>query len=146
MRVLALDLGAKRIGVAISDPTGTIAGTLTVLVRRSRARDLAAIAELLQREGAERIVVGLPISLNGTMGPQARAALRFSEELAKGFQVPVETWDERFSTVEAQRILQAQGVKAKDQRRRIDATAAAVILQEYLDTQPKDRRDLPEDG
>ena len=135
VRVLALDVGSKRIGVAVSDPTGFLARSLTVIERRGLRSDIEMIAKLLRQEGAERVVVGLPLSLSGDVGPQALAVLEFKEALDKALDVSVETWDERFSTVGAQEALRAQGVRARKQRGRIDAAAAAVILQGYLDAQ-----------
>lgn len=133
MRILALDVGSKRIGVAISDPTASLARTLTVIRRTKLAADMAAIAQLVRAEGAERVVVGLPLSLTGEVGPQARLTFEFKEVLQRSLDVPVVTWDESFSTKSAERILQAQGVRGRRQRARIDATAAAFILQTYLD-------------
>lgn len=135
VRVLALDVGSKRIGVAISDPTGFLASPLTVIERRDLRSDFERIAKLLRQEGAERVVVGLPLSLSGDVGPQALVVLEFKEALEKALDVSVETWDERFSTVGAQEALRAQGVRARKQRERIDAAAAAFILQGYLDAQ-----------
>ncbi|MBI2886256.1 MAG: Holliday junction resolvase RuvX [Chloroflexi bacterium] len=134
MRILALDVGEKRIGVAVSDPTETIAGTLTVLQRSKLAADLAAIARLVEAEAAEEVLVGLPITLEGEIGPQAQATLAFVEALRTALAAPVRTWDERFTTAQAQEILRSLGVRGKRQRRRIDATAAAVLLQGYLDS------------
>lgn len=134
MRILALDVGEKRIGVAISDPTETIAGTLTVLQRSKLAADLAAIARLVEAEAAEEVLVGLPITLEGEIGPQAQTTLVFVEALRGALAAPVRVWDERYTTVQAQEILRSLGVRGVRQRRRIDATAAAVLLQGYLDS------------
>lgn len=97
---------------------------------------MAAIADLARRETAQQIVVGLPLSLSGETGPQARSVLQFTQELISVLNgIPVVTWDERYSTVEAQEALHAQGINAKQQRRSIDMVAAAMILQSYLDNQ-----------
>jgi len=134
MRVLGLDLGTKRIGVAVSDRSGTIASPLVVLERgRSRAADHARIAELVSAEEAERVVVGLPISLSGADGPAARAARREAATLATVVGVPVETHDERLTTVTAERRLAERGVRGKRRRAVVDKAAAAVILQSWLD-------------
>ena len=133
MRIVALDVGSKRIGIAVSDPTGLVAGALTVLERRGTGKDTAAVADLLAREAGERIVVGLPLTLRGETGPQAQEVLQFVAALKRRVSVPVETWDERYTTVEADRILEAQGVRRDARKQRIDAVAAAVLLQEYLD-------------
>lgn len=137
MRLLALDVGERRIGVAVSDPTGTIARPLCAVERGSREEDFAAIAALVREHNVEAIVVGRPLSLDGTMGPQARRVARYAHALAESLDVPVVHWDERFSTARADEILrQTRGEKAKRRARangEIDAIAAAVILQSYLE-------------
>lgn len=135
MRAIGLDLGAKRIGVAISDRSGTIASPLTVLVRgRSRRDDHARIAELVRTEEADCVVVGLPRSLSGADGPAARAARTEAERLATVVGVPVETHDERLTTVTAERSLAEGGVRGAARRQVVDKVAAAVILQSWLDS------------
>lgn len=134
MRALGLDLGTKRIGVAVSDRSGTIASPLTVLERgRSRRDDHARIAELVRAEEVECVVVGLPLSLSGDDGPAAHAARAEAERLATVVGVPVETHDERLTTVTAERSLAAGGVRGPARRQRVDKVAAAVILQSWLD-------------
>ncbi|MGQ9627444.1 MAG: Holliday junction resolvase RuvX [Anaerolineae bacterium] len=134
MRLLALDLGEARIGVAVSDPEKTLARSLTVIKRRSKKEDFATIARLVDEMEAEAIVVGYPLSLNGEAGPQARRAERYARALAQELNIPVYLWDESFSTAEAKRLMIEAGHKRKA-RRREDAVAAAVILQDYLDSQ-----------
>jgi putative Holliday junction resolvase len=135
VRALGLDLGSKRIGVAVSDRSGTVASPLTVLHRsRSRRHDHAAIAALVADEEAERVVVGLPLSLSGELGPAARAALAEAEQLATVVSVPVETHDERLTTVSAERSLMEARMRAEARRRVVDKVAAAVMLQSWLDT------------
>jgi len=132
--VLALDLGSKRIGVAVSDLTGTIASPLTVLHRsRSRRHDHDAIARLVRDEEAERVVVGLPLSLSGAEGPAARAARAEARALSTVVGVPIETFDERLSTVTAERALAEGNVRGPARRQVVDKVAAAVFLQAYLD-------------
>lgn len=134
MRVLGLDLGSKRIGVAVSDRSGTIATPLTVLTRgRSRREDHERIAALVREEEAECVVVGLPHSLSGRDGPAARAARAEITALASVVGVPVETYDERFTTVTANRALAEGGVRGAARRSVVDKVAAAVILQSWLD-------------
>ena len=134
MRVLALDLGSKRVGVAISDRSGTIASPLTVLHRSGRtAIDHERIRELVAEEEAVLVVVGLPLSMDGTLGKAAQAALREVEALATVVGVPVETFDERLTTVTGDRILAERGMNAEKRRKVIDKVAAAVILQSWLD-------------
>ena len=139
-RVLGVDLGTRRIGLALSDPLGLTAGPLAVIERSGdRAADHRAILDAAGEAGATRIVVGLPLSLStGAAGPAARAVLDEVDELARRAAlegVAVETYDERLSTVSAQAALVAGGVKARDRRRLVDKVAAAVILQSWLDRQ-----------
>jgi putative holliday junction resolvase len=140
VRVLALDLGSKRVGVAVSDPTGTIASPYEVL---ARSGDLAAdhrrIAELVDETGAETVVVGLPLSLDGSTGPAARGVLDEVERLADTVGVPIETYDERLTTVTADRSLIERGMRAPARRAVIDKVAAAVLLQAWLDSRPRPR-------
>jgi putative Holliday junction resolvase len=142
MRLLALDVGERRIGLAVSDPTGTIARPLYALERASKEEDFSAIAALVGEYDAEAVVVGRPLSLDGSVGPQARRIAGYAQELAEYLDVPVIQWDERFSTARADEILrQTRREKAKRRARangEIDAIAAAVILQSYLDrSQPQ---------
>jgi putative Holliday junction resolvase len=139
MHVLALDVGERRIGVAISDPTGMLARPLQTLMRGSREEDFAAIAALVAEHDAGLVVVGRPLSLDGTEGPQARRVARYAGALAAHLPVPVVPWDERFTTQAAEEILRQSG-KGRGRRRvrakgELDAVAAAVILQSYLDSQ-----------
>jgi putative Holliday junction resolvase len=133
MRILGLDLGDRRIGVALSDPSGWLASPLTVLHCSGREADLTAIEQLVQQHGAERVIVGCPRSLDGTLGPQAQRVQSYTEQIRKRLQVPVILWDERLSTVQAERLIHETGKRVR--RERIDAAAAAVILQSYLDAQ-----------
>jgi putative Holliday junction resolvase len=138
MRVLALDVGERRVGVAISDPTRTIARPLQTIERGSRQEDAAVIAALVDEQCVATVVVGQPLSLNGSAGPQARRVGRYRQFLEERLDVPVVLWDERFSTVRADEILrETRKEKAKRRARadgEIDAIAAAVILQGYLDS------------
>ena len=124
MRVLALDFGAARTGVAVSDATGTIARPLGVVERAATPAGLARIGELVTREEAERVVVGLPLTLRGDRGSQAEATEEFVRALREVIQVPVETYDERFTTTLASK----GGGEAPE-----DARAAAHLLESYLD-------------
>ena len=134
MRVLALDLGSKRVGVAVSDRSGTIATPLTVLLRSGRTSvDHERIKALVEEEEAVLVVVGLPLSMDGSVGKAAQAALREVKALATVVGVPVETFDERLTTVTADRMLMEFRMRAEDRRKIIDKVAAAVILQSWLD-------------
>jgi len=135
-RVLGVDLGARRIGLACSDLTGSLATPLTVLERSGDvARDHAAILAAARGAEAERIVVGMPLSLDGSDGPAARATRTEVEALATaaGPDLPVSVHDERFTTVSAERSLAAAGVRGRARRQVIDAAAAAVMLQSWLE-------------
>jgi putative Holliday junction resolvase len=133
VRVLALDVGERRVGVAVSDPLGMWARPLSVLVRRSREQDYQAIAALVDEQEASLVIVGHPLEMHGEVGPQARRVERYAAGLAERLSVPLILWDERLSTAEAERILHEAGETSRQYRSRIDAVAAAVILQSYLD-------------
>lgn len=134
-RLLALDLGERRIGVAVSDPTRTLARPLATITRASRNEDVAAISALVDEYAVTHIVVGLPLSLDSSEGPQARSVRRYAEFLSQSLSVPIEFCDERFSTVEAGNIIRSKPSRSKrGTAGEIDAMAAAVILQAYLDS------------
>ncbi len=131
--VMALDVGERRIGVAISDPLGVVATPVTTLTRRSWAKDLAAIEQIVQERGVKRIIVGYPLHMDGSASEQAQISERFAQRLKEALGPsgpPVELWDERLSTQIASERLRATGSSA---RAGLDAAAAAVILQEWLD-------------
>ena len=135
MRVLGIDLGSRRIGVAVSDASGTLASPLAVLTRSGdQSADHSALLALAREHGAERLIVGLPLSLSGEVGPAARAALDEAEALADAVGVPVETYDERLTTVQATRSMIAANVRRSARRRTVDQVAAAVMLQAWLDS------------
>jgi putative Holliday junction resolvase len=134
VRALGIDLGAKRIGVALSDSAGALATPYEVVPRSGdRARDHRRIAALAEEAGAEVLVVGLPRSLDGTDGPAAIAARAEAAELAAATGLTVELWDERLTTVTADRDLMALEMKAPARRKVIDKVAASVMLQAWLD-------------
>lgn len=134
MRALGVDLGTKRIGLAISDSAGRVATPITVIQRSSDPMvHRRAIADEVTEWEAEIVVVGLPTSLDGTCGPAAEAALAECAAMDDHLSVPVATYDERLTTVVAQQHLQAQGVSTREQRKMVDAVAAAVMLQGWLD-------------
>jgi putative Holliday junction resolvase len=134
VRALGVDPGTKRIGLAVSDLSGTIASPLLVLHRsRSRRHDLDEIARIAREEEAEVIVVGLPLNMDGSHGPAARAAVAEARRLATLVDVPVEMHDERLTTVTADRSMLEAGLDAIERRRRVDKVAAAVMLQSWLD-------------
>ncbi len=138
MRVLAVDVGDKRIGTAISDESGTIAQGLEVLLSTgSLAGDADAIAGLARRSNASLVVVGLPKNLDGSLGVRARKVVALAEAVGQAAGLPVELWDERFSTNEAHRILDMASVKRKKRKGAIDIMAAQIILQGYLDAKSR---------
>jgi putative Holliday junction resolvase len=132
--VVGLDLGARRIGVAVSDPSGTVATPHSVLQRSGdHAADHRAVAAVVAEYEADLLVVGLPRSLDGSLGPAAQGALIEVDELADAVPVPVETVDERLTTVSADRVLREASVKGQARRQVIDKVAAAILLQTWLD-------------
>jgi putative holliday junction resolvase len=134
VRALGIDLGSRRIGVAVSDRTGTLASPYEVVLRTGdRKEDHRVLVGLAEELEVERIVVGLPLSLDGSIGPAAQGVLDEVDQLAATTPVPVETYDERLTTVTAHRSLQAQGMKGRDRRKVVDKAAAAVLLQAWLD-------------
>lgn len=133
MRLIGLDVGEARIGVAVSDPTGTLASARVVLARRPEDAALRAIERMVEEEEAEAIIVGLPRSLSGELHGQAALVQDFAERLRAQVSVPIHFWDERLSTVAAEREMRASGAKRDKRRAMIDAVAAAIILQGYLD-------------
>ena len=133
MRTLGVDLGRVRIGLALADDVLRTARPLAVVRRRAQAADLAAIAEAARPYEVERVVLGLPLNMDGSEGPAARHARAFAPKLSAALGVPVELFDERLSTFEAETRLRDRGFSAKDRRSRVDAEAAAVILQGWLD-------------
>lgn len=134
LRALGLDLGSKRIGVALSDSSALIANPFTVIQRSGkRAEDHRRIAALVRDEEVDVVVVGLPLSLDGSLGPAARAAVAEAEALATVLGVPVETYDERLTTVAADQVLMQANLRAEARRKVVDKVAATVLLQGWLD-------------
>ena len=130
--LLGLDVGDVRIGVAVSDALGSGAHPLCALTRTNRQRDITAIGDLASIHKVERIIIGLPISLDGTLGTQAEKVQKFGTRLSEGLKIPVEFWDERFTTSEAEDILEQVNMKPEDRKKVIDQVSAVIILDEYL--------------
>lgn len=130
---MALDVGERRIGVAVSDELGILATPIAVIPRRTRQEDLRRIAALIAEYRPAELVVGLPLLPSGAVGPQARQSVQFAERLRQEFGLPVRLWNESYSTIEAQRRRRDAG--RRKQSASIDAEAAAVFLQDYLDHQ-----------
>ena len=139
MRVLAIDPGTVRLGLALSDPSGIIAQPLTVLKRRSEAEDLTELARLADEHGVEQIVVGLPRTMDGRLEAAAQDAQTFGARVGQRTGRPVAYWDERLTTVAAERYLIEQGKRRSKRRQEIDRMAATLMLQGYLDYQRRGR-------
>jgi len=133
MRALGLDVGQKRIGVALSDIEGILASPLTVIDAVDTEQTLSDISGLCDHYQVERIVVGLPISMDGTLGRQAEVVQQFIGRLTDAVKLTIDTWDERLSSIEADRAMTAAGTKKDKKKILRDAIAAAIILQGYLD-------------
>ncbi len=133
MRILGLDVGDRRIGVALSDSLGMTAQRLTVVTRQRLAADIEAIATLVRHHAVERIVIGLPLTLRGEQGPQAQKVVAFVEALRTQITVPLELVDERFTTLQGERALLEMNTSRKDRKQVIDQVAAQLILQQFLD-------------
>jgi putative Holliday junction resolvase len=141
VRVLGIDLGTKRIGLALSDPTGAFASPFSTVESRGRASDLTRLQEIVESNDVEQVVIGMPTTLRGEQGLAAQQAEAFAQELAEQLDVPVTTWDERMTTVVAERALIAAGERRESRRDTRDKVAAAVMLQSYLDAQRLGRPD-----
>ena len=131
---MALDVGDARIGVALSDETELLASALVTLRAVGPRKDAQAVAAAVREHEAGALVVGVPYRLDGSVGPQAEQVLAFVERLRRVLRIPVETWDERLTSVEAGERLAAAGVRGRERKARLDQAAAALILQEYLDS------------
>jgi len=145
VRFLALDIGEKRIGVAVSDPAGVVATPVTVLDAAEVERDPSALRELAEERDVQAVVIGLPVTLAGEEGPQAARVRTVAERIGAALALPIEWWDERLSTATARRALTEAGVSARKSRGDVDRLAAAVFLQAFLDRRtlaaPKEDRD-----
>jgi len=133
MRCLGLDIGDRWIGVALSDPGGILASPFTIIERTDDSQAIKAIADIIDKQQVGKVVVGLPLSLDGTLSGQAEKVKEFADKLAEHIKTPLEYRDERLTTVMAQRLKRASGGKKKRGKTRYDAQAAALILQNYLD-------------
>jgi putative Holliday junction resolvase len=143
-RVLALDVGTRRLGVAVSDPTGTVASPLATIPRRTPAEDAATLARLAAEQGAATVVAGLPVTLAGREGPAARAVRAYLDELRPLLPgLAFELADERLSTVAAERALVGGGVGRRARRDVVDQVAASVVLQTWLDAARRPEGERP---
>jgi putative Holliday junction resolvase len=133
MRILCLDVGEKKIGISLSDPTGIIAQGLRLYRREVLRKDMAELKKVVDDYEVEEIVIGLPRDLSGEMGKKALEIRAFSDEVKKHLTLPVVLWDERFSTNEAHRVFEMASVSPKKRRPFLDVMASQLILQGYLD-------------
>jgi putative Holliday junction resolvase len=137
VRALGLDLGTKTIGLALSDELGFTAQGLETLARRGPRKDVDALVSLARERGVDRFVLGLPLNMDGSEGPRAQATRAFGDGLAAASALPVIYWDERLTTVAAQRMLIDADVSRAKRKKVVDQVAATLILQGWLDSQQK---------
>lgn len=133
-RILALDLGKKRIGMAISDPLGLTAQGLPNLERKNKRADLAELARQVEERGVGLILLGNPLNMSGVEGRQSGWVREFAADLTEWSGRPVRLWDERLTTVEASRVLRASGISIEKRARAVDRLSAVILLQSYLDS------------
>lgn len=136
-RILALDLGARRIGVAVSDPLGITAQGLPTIERRNGRTDMEILQGLVKQYEVGMILVGQPLNMNGTAGTQAQKAEAFAGQLHRRLSIAVALWDERLTTAEAQRVLKSSGVSLEKRKQAVDRMSAVLLLQSYLDRIPE---------
>ena len=132
MRILGLDIGSKRIGVAISDALGITAQGLMTLHREKEPDITESLKDIMSKQKIKEIVIGLPLNMNGSYGPQAKDAISFADNLKEKLKIPVKLWDERMSTIEVERVMIQAGTSRAKRKKKIDKLAAQVILQSYL--------------
>jgi putative Holliday junction resolvase len=137
MRILALDHGTKRIGVAVSDELKMIAQPLEYILAEPFAGFLARLKEILREKEAELILLGMPRNMDGSYGPAALKVREFAATLRDAVTVPIQLWDERLTSAQAQRFLIQGGVRREQRKEKVDKTAAAILLQSYLDSLTK---------
>ena len=141
MRILGLDLGERTLGLALSDPLGMVASALKTIRRAGESKDLEALASVIAEQEVGEIVVGLPLNMNGSRGPQAENAEAFAGKLRVRFKLPVHLWDERLSTVAAERSLLEADLSRQKRKKVIDQVAAALFLQSFLDARALARKE-----
>ena len=133
-RILGLDVGLRRIGLAVSDPLGITAQGIRTLVRKNKRTDLAAFEALIREYSVKEVVVGHPLRMSGAEGSQAEKVRAFADLLATTFKIPVHLWDERLSSVEANRVLRGSEISIEKRAKAVDQLAAVLILQSYMDS------------
>lgn len=135
MRILGLDVGDRRIGVAFGDTTVGIATPVSVITRTSLDQDTRAMSDLVRKYDVEQLIVGLPRNMDDSIGVQAQSVMHLAEHFKNVLHLPIQFWDERLTTVAATQRRDETGARGKKSRQHLDAMAAAVILQDYLDSQ-----------
>jgi putative holliday junction resolvase len=138
-RILGLDVGSRRIGIAVSDPLGITAQGLETLQRRNKRHDLEYLRRVIDEYEVKEIVVGLPLRMSGAEGTQADKMQAFAEELRKRFRLPVHLWDERLTSAEANRLLRETDLSIEKRGKAVDRMAAVLILQGWMDGEPEHR-------
>lgn len=134
MRILGIDFGEKRIGLALSDPLGFTAQSLDTLMRQNKNQVLHDLSVLCKERGVGEVVIGLPVNMNGSVGPKAKEVLDFIPKMEAALGVPVKTWDERLSSRQAGRLMIEEGLSRRKQRSKSDSLAAILILQSYMES------------
>ena len=137
MRILGIDFGEKRIGVAVSDPLGFTAQGLETIPNQSRRQVLDALLKVCREYDVKEIVIGLPVNMNGTLGPKAEEISKLVPEMEKILNIPIKTLDERLTSRQAGRLMIEQGLSRQKQRNQSDRIAATIILQSYLESKRK---------
>ncbi len=132
MRIMAIDYGDARTGIAISDPTGQLTGTAFVVASRNRDRVVSQVAEFVREYGVSEVILGLPRNMDGSLGARAELCQQLAPLLEEATSLPVQLWDERLTTVDAHRILSDTGNFGKKRKAKVDAVAASLILEGYL--------------
>ena len=141
MRVLALDVGEKNIGLAISDKLGWTAQGLPTLRRQTKDKDINFIVDLAKEQGISEVIVGMPVNLDGTLGKKAQEVASFMEDLKKDLALPIKAWDERLTSVQAEKVMLEANLSRKKRKQNVDRLAAQLILQSYLTSKSEDVRE-----
>ena len=141
MRILALDVGEKNIGLAISDKLGWTAQGLPTLRRQTKDKDINFIVDLAKEQGISEVIVGMPVNLDGTLGKKAQEVASFMEDLKKDLALPIKAWDERLTSVQAERVMLEANLSRKKRKQNVDRLAAQLILQSYLTSKSEDVRE-----
>jgi len=146
MKILGIDYGQKRIGLALSDPSNMVARSLKVLKRNGTRKLLGEIKAVIDQNKIERIVIGLPKNMNGSLGEKGNEVLAFVKILEKVVKVPIVTWDERLTTVSAEKVLRQAELSRKKRKDILDKLSACIILQNYLDSIGSDQKERSEES